>query len=707
MKLNITSYEFAQNPYEYYKKLREKGQVHYLPDNNLWLIIGYQEAIDCLSNTEIFSSENEYCFDPILLNCDPPVHTQHRKPLSGTNGIFTAPRISSIEIENRAIFNTLLQPLHKCNSFDIITDLAMPFSTLVILNLLGINEKSIEELNYWSKNAVLNKSIYDNDFESNAWNNLKPKIKQWITHIEAKNGSFGIGEILHHKEASYLNNDKLLDLIKVLLIGGNETTPNLISSAMHIILKNPNLYTRLNENLALVPDFIYEVLRLEAPTQLVQRTTKKEVIIGEKVIPKGASISIAIGAANRDPLQFSNPDTFDLDRIKKKILSFGFGPHYCLGAHLAKQEAEIAIECILTFFPILNLGDNFKPKYKHSSHIRALETLPVYVKTAQQVIMNAKKIASNLLFQSIEKFNHFPSYENYPNIDEKNWLYTSPSPFIHANVMYSLQHTEGNGFSDLLIKGNNFLLKQKELNDTWRFWKVDECRNPVPPDIDDISICSKVIENSGFKVNNKSLLYHNMLADGTLYTWVIPDMPMLFKFPKLTLNYLLNRHKTNTPIKSKMLHKKDFELGVMVNALLYLGHNERTKKTVKKCIHIWKSKSDKHFFYDNNLIIAFLLARAYKGGIKEFKEIEEDIIAFVKNKAREDSLCEMILIHLIGKYFKNKALENKSKEAIIILLMTEPIVFKPYKFFTSKDRNYYGGSDCLTAAWFIEATQDW
>ena len=309
--MNITSYEFAQNPYAYYNKLRETGQVHYLPENNLWLVIGYQEAIDCLSNTEIFSSENEYSFDPILLNCDPPAHTQHRKPLTGTNGIFTAPRISSLEKENRAIFNKLLQPLRICSSFDIMADLAMPFSTLVILNLLGINEKSIEELNYWSTNAILNKSIYNNNFESNAWNNLKPKIKQWITDIEAKNGSFGIGEILHHKEATYLNNDKLLDLIKVLLIGGNETTPNLVSSAMLIVLKNPDLYARLEEDLTLLPDFVYEVLRLEAPTQLIQRTTKKEVIIGEQVIPKGASISIAIGAANRDPLQFSNPDAFD------------------------------------------------------------------------------------------------------------------------------------------------------------------------------------------------------------------------------------------------------------------------------------------------------------------------------------------------------------------------------------------------------------
>ena len=707
MNIDITSYEFSQNPYAYYSQLRKTGQVHYLPLNNLWLVIGYQEAITCLSDIEIFSSESEYCFDPILLNCDPPAHTQNRKPLMGSNGIFTAPRIDSIAEQNKQIFDKLFQPFQTSNHFDLLADIAMPFSTLVILNLLGIKQASIEELNQWSKNAILNKSIYNNEFASLEWNNIKPKVAQWISDIENKKGSLGIIEIIKHKDGTFSNNEKLLDLIKVLLIGGNETTPNLITSAMHILLQNPALYSRIKANLNLLPDFIFEVLRMEAPTQMIQRTTKKEVSIGNKVIPKGASISIAIGAANRDPAEFLNPDIFDLDRTKNRILSFGFGPHYCLGAHLAKQEAEIVLAGILSNFPVLTLSKSFSASYKHSSHIRALSSLPVYTEKTAQIVIDSKAIACQVLNQSFNKFNHFPSYENYPNLDQEKWHYTSPSPFIHANVMFALQQIQTIEFENMIAKGITFLINQKEVNDTWRFWKINECRNPVPADIDDISICSKVLENGELTLNNKSLIYNNIQANGNIYTWLIPNFSGLVKFPSFTWNYLKNKSKIKRSIDAKMLHRKDYELGVMVNALLYLGNNSQTKNTINTCIHIWQTKTDTHHFYDSDVIIAFQIARAYHGGIKEFDVLEADIVALVKEQANKDSLCEMLVAYLTGKYYNNTMLLNESKNNIINILLSKPISFEPYRFFTSKDRNYYGGSDCLTAAWFLEATQNW
>lgn len=707
--MDLTAITFSQNHYAFYSTLRKDGNVHYIEKNNAWLVIGYNEIKTCLLNFDIFTSEGENPFDPILLNCDPPNHTKHRKALVSDNGLFSPNRIDSLEQQNREICRNLLKQVKAKNSFELLSEVAMPFSTLVILNLLGINSNSTESLKEWSSGAVLNTSIYNTQFANEQWNKFKPLVKKWIEEARINNSTFGIASLMLKNESAFLNSENnLLDLVKILLLGGNETTPNLVSSALLILLKRPDLLLNIQEKPELLSDFIYEVLRLEAPTQLIQRTTKTEVRIGKCLIPANATVMFGIGAANRDPDVFPNPDMFDMNRPKEKILSFGYGPHYCLGAQLAKQEAQILLEELLLLFPNLSINPNVKPLYRHSSHVRGLEKLELYVnKKSLDLLSQTQHRAIEVLQKAQSKYGHFASLENYPNIAPTEWYYTYPSPFIHANVMCALINLTHPDIPNLLKDGKAFLIREMETSGTWRFWKKEVCKNPVPPDLDDMAICSYVLNRLNKYPENKNLFYKNINHENKLLTWIFPSFSLLFKSPKLAVELYKSRNLINPTLHGGMISKDDNEIGVTLNALLYLGENEKTYGLIQTCISSWRSQLDSKNFYDNDLVIAFHFARTYHSSIPSLVEVREEILDSVKKMQHLRSFPEYLLVNLIAQYFKDPVLEKTSKEAILKLLLNGKEPFEPFRYFTSKDRNFYGGSDCLTAAWFLEATQNW
>jgi cytochrome P450 len=703
--IDISSYEFSQNPYQFYAQLKQHGNVHYLVKNNCWIIIGYNEIQEVLTNYHLFTSEGNNAFDPFLLNCDPPHHTQNRKVLISDNGLFSHSGIEHTYVTNQEIATYLIKTLVKKSSFDLLSDFAMPFSSLVILNLLGIKPEYHKEIKKWSDDAILNSSIYNQQFAEEQWERLKPVVEDWI--IQSQQGKIKsiLSDLMTHPRLS--NQESLLNLVKVLLLGGNETTPNLVSSALLILLKNKDLLQRVRSNNKLISDVVYETLRIEAPTQIIQRVTKEDVTIGNIKIPKGALVLLAIGAANRDPDIFTHADTFDIERPKDKILSFGYGPHYCIGANLAKQEAQIAIEQILNNFPDLILDTTKEIVYKHSSHVRGLTSLNIFTNSnIHKKIQAAKQQAIDLLQDSIIKFGEFPSYENYPKLNENEWHYTYPSPFIHANVLYSLLQTEVKNNPSIIKPAIDFLLQEKETGDVWRFWKVNVARNPVPPDVDDISICSFVLSKCGYRLNNKSLLQKN-IRNNVIHTWIKPSLWYAITYPALLLKLLTSKKAIAPTIKGNMLNYNDSELGVMANVLMYLGEKEETEKVVNHCINLWNTKADAHNFYDNDLIVAYHIARAYKNGVTGFGELTHSINQYIDDNLNKFSFAELNLAFLTLNYLKQSKNKNKILTAIVNSICEPNFKFEHFRYFTSKDRNYYGGSACLTAAWFLEVTENW
>ncbi len=709
--VNIASLEFSQNPYKAYEELRKTGNVHYLEANKTWLIIGYHEITEILTNSAVYTSAGDDPFDPILLNCDPPTHTQNRKILGGDKALFSQNRISNLESLNREICKKLLDTLADKEEFDILKDFSLPFSSLVILNLLGINSNQNEKLRKWSNEAVSTKAIFNTNYALEKWEELKPIVEEWI-HIALENeGSQGLSEIIFHKNSKdNFSKEAILNLTKVLLLGGNETTPNLISSALLILFKRPELLIKIKEQPYLISELINETLRFEAPTQIIQRSNKVEVTIGTTVIPANSSISLSLGAANRDPEVFESPAEFILERKKGKILSFGYGPHYCIGAHLAKQEAQIALEELFNYFPEITISPDFNEIYRHSSHIRGLKKMPVLSKKENlyHLLLQRKK-AKTLLENGMNKENEFPTYEYYPNLADRKaeWHITFPSPFVHANILYSLINSKIKN-ADFLNKGTDFLLQSKEKGGLFRFWNLKNSTNKVPPDVDDTAVCSFVLNKAGYPLNNKRILLNNIKKDGRLLTWIFPSIKLFLLNPFLYFRLLFEQKAISNTIKSGMLDLSDNEISVSVNALMYLGENNKTKIAISYCINAWENGNDNHNFYDNKIVLAYHFARAYKEGISAFMRISDSIHRLILTEKENYSFPELVLSYLCLSYYgNNDILQKEIKNLILKKCYGDGNLFEFFPYFTSKDRNYYAGSYCLTAAWFLEATNDW
>ena len=376
--IDINSASFSQDPYRAYEELRKAGNVHFLEKNGSWIVIGFAEIVEILNNTSVFSSEGERLFDPILLNCDPPKHTYHRRILSSEEGVFSRDRIRVLEDKNRVICRELFNKVKDRNQVDILTDIALPYSSLVILGLLGISTSENAALLQWSGEAVSTRSVQNNEYAWQNWQQLLPIVSDWVDTAFANRSSRGLSEIIFHSQAEgYFSKEQIINLTRVLLLGGNETTPNLISSALLVLLNDPQLMEQVRADHSMIDLLLNETLRISAPTQIIARTTKTETVLNGQAIPARSLINLAIGAANRDPSVFTDPDKFDLHRNKSKILSFGHGAHYCLGVHLAKQEARIFFEELFHTFPGIKLLDPFVPQYRQSTHVRGLASLPV------------------------------------------------------------------------------------------------------------------------------------------------------------------------------------------------------------------------------------------------------------------------------------------------------------------------------------------
>lgn len=708
--ISLSSLSFCQNPYETYSELKKKGNIHYIENNNTFLIIGYNEIKDILINTEIFSSEGENSFDSFLLNCDPPKHTLHRQILKGVNGLFSQERIRNLYHQNDLICKRLINSLNK-DSFDLINHFAQPYSTAVILNLLEIENVS-EIITDWTYKSVSNSTIHHQLKAHNAWHKVEPLVLKLVEETLKKSNKTGLSEILNHKQApDYFNIETMVHLTKVLLVGGNETTPNLIGSVWYFLQKNREYIEIAKNSKENLVQIINEILRLEAPTQIIHRISKKDTIVNGVHIPANSLISLAIGAGNRDAGYFENPNEFILDRKNKKNLSFGYGAHHCIGAALSKQETEIAVSNLLEQFSDTYLLKDFSPIYRNSSHVRGLVYLPVLNnKSSNNIINEIRQKAFNVIKDDISQYGHFSSKEFYPNFEpkkDKGWHYTYPSPFIHSNVMYSLVQS---GQKDLAEMGIAFLKNVAIQELLWSFWDVYNCQHPVPPDVDDTAIVSLVLSKLDYEINNKDLLLNNIDNNGNIGTWIKNSYKLLWKHPKLFFQLMKNEKKVSETQELGMFNWEDNEVGVAANVLMYLGEGNETEKAIKKCIDNWRNNKTGQY-YDKKIIEAYHLARAYNEGIKSFEIIKNEIKEYVEQEIDSFEFAELLLSALILSYFDEgeSILGINIRKRIINAIISEDLenLFYHYPYFTSKDRIFFAGSSSLTAAWFLEVVSYW
>lgn len=363
--VNLLRADLVQNPYPHYAALRATGSAHFLTEHGFWLVVTHADVWQCLKQPQLFSNSPGQQLDPALVGADPPAHTRVRRIM---NPYFSVEAIQSLEAYTRDRAEKLLAAGRHEKEFDLVSGLAAPLTESVVGRFLGLAEEETSELR-----ERLSPHKYRLDVTSSI---LEHWARQYLAKAQTANDGSLCSQLRRRTNAETLTEEEVVSVIKLLWIAGTTTTSMLIATSALLLLRHPDIRKQVQEDFTLLPLFVEEALRFDAPEQMAWRIAREDVELAGASIPAGAEVRFCLGAANRDPQHFAEPDRLILQRQPNDHLSFAAGPHYCLGAQLARLEARVALETLLRDWP------NFRPArhlstiaYLESFHFRALQSL--------------------------------------------------------------------------------------------------------------------------------------------------------------------------------------------------------------------------------------------------------------------------------------------------------------------------------------------
>jgi cytochrome P450 len=370
--------DVRRDPYPHYHALRARTPVVFLPRAGYWAVLRHEDVTAVLKDPALFSSSILRGFDSTLIGADPPAHTRVRRLVAET---FTPRKLAALEAHIRARTDRLLDGIAGRAAFDLVGAVAMPLPVSVIAQLLGMATEDVDRLKRWSDAVVAGASGRPSPDErariAAAGTEMERFLADHVARLQAEPDDSLLGDLVGgHPGGPPLSGSEAASLARLLLVAGNETTTNLIGNTVLALLRNPGEWGRLRENRALVPAEIEETLRYDAPVQTVDRVTTRAVELAGVRIPAQARIGVMIGAANRDPSVFPDPDTFSIARDPHGHVAFGGGPHYCLGSFLSRLEARIVIEGLLDRLPELRAQQSMdEVELTRSLHLRGPRSL--------------------------------------------------------------------------------------------------------------------------------------------------------------------------------------------------------------------------------------------------------------------------------------------------------------------------------------------
>ncbi|KAA2258695.1 cytochrome P450 [Solihabitans fulvus] len=389
---------FMRDPYELYARLREDSPATevLLPRGmKVWLITRYEEARAALADPSLrkdframqelfeknFQGEDgrppfeETVLAQHMLNSDQPDHTRLRKLVTKA---FTSRRVELLRPRIEEITDELLDNMAGKQQVDLLDTFAFLLPITVICELLGVPVADRDAIRVWS-NTLLDSSATPDTINEAAG----AMAAYMVGLVEAKRAEPGddmLSALVHASDdGDSLDQNEVVSMIFLLLVAGHETTVNLIGNGTLALLRSPDQLAALRADRSLLPGAIEEFLRFESPVNTATfRFTAEDTKVGDITIPAGELVLVALGGADRDPHKFIDPDTLDITRPATGHLAFGHGIHYCLGAPLARLEAEIAFDKLLTRFPDLRLAvDPHEIEWRTSSIMRGVRELPV------------------------------------------------------------------------------------------------------------------------------------------------------------------------------------------------------------------------------------------------------------------------------------------------------------------------------------------
>lgn len=309
-----------------------------------------------------------------MLNSDPPDHTRLRRLIHAS---FTAKRVAQMRPMVQQVADTLLDEMADSDTADLVKDFAFPLPMMIICDLLGFPAEDRHSFRDWST-AVLTHGD-DPEVFDRALREMSDYIADMLILRTSDPRDDILTELVHARDAGQLSDSEIIGMVFLLLIGGHETTVNLLGTANLALLRNPDQRAWLLDNLGELPTAVDEFLRYESPVSMATlRFTTEPVVVDGVKIPAGELVLVSLGSANRDPERFPDADRLILDRGDPGHLAFGHGVHRCLGAFLGRLESEVALAGLLSRFPRLALAaDERDLPWRNTIMLRGLESLPV------------------------------------------------------------------------------------------------------------------------------------------------------------------------------------------------------------------------------------------------------------------------------------------------------------------------------------------
>lgn len=368
--------DFLADPYSHYRQLRETAPVYFDSVRECWLLTRYGDVSAVLRDDTRFSAAQNA--GNSMLVSDPPDHTRLRTLV---NKAFTPRAVQELVPRIHAIVDELLDGFSAGREIDAIADFAYPLPITVIAEMMGVEAGKRDFFRDASqKIAVSLGPIADSVTAQRAMdgrNALVGYFNELIARRRSEPRSDLIsGLIAAEERGDFLRHGELLAMLVLLLVGGHETTVNLIGNGLFALLQNPGELERLRADESIEKTAIEEILRYDSPVQYTGRVAAADLELGGERIRAGDGIRMILGSANHDPEVFDDPARLDLSRDPCPHLAFGFGIHFCLGAQLARIEGRIALTSLIRRYPEIRLADE-NPQWRPAAVLRGLEALPV------------------------------------------------------------------------------------------------------------------------------------------------------------------------------------------------------------------------------------------------------------------------------------------------------------------------------------------
>lgn len=387
--------EVLANPYPLFRRLRTEDPVHWDVFLHTWVVTRYVDVLEVLHK---FSADRTHTpaklaamgladMSPIaklmvkqMLFMDPPAHTRLRSLASQA---FSPARVAVLRTHIREIVKRLLDDVQDKGEMDIIRDLGEPLPAIVTAEMLGVPIGDRHRLKSWSADfAEMLGNFQHNPEHAPRMLRAVEEMTAYFKDQVCMQRDCPQEGLVHSLMTAEVDGDRLSDeevvaTCIVTMVGGLETTTNLIGNGVLTLLRNPDEMKRLRQDTSLVPSAVEEMLRYESPSQHTGRLASEDVELGGRLIRKGQAVMAVMAAANRDPERFTDPDRFDISRPDNRHLAFGYAAHFCFGAALARVEGQEVFEALMRRLHDLELQPVQHLTWRNNLGLRGLTALPV------------------------------------------------------------------------------------------------------------------------------------------------------------------------------------------------------------------------------------------------------------------------------------------------------------------------------------------